>query len=159
MEKQAKKRSVYVSPKLYAEFQEIQRCLSRAGEAETSLTDALSVVVRDALKRKDKLVFHRAWTFDQVVYRLKRSNPALYKATLTKDSLKELVTLLEEKARETEAALEGDDGSIREPSTPRRRATRRSGAVVDQTSEALESNPLPVANPVAAAVLDSSSKS
>ena len=118
MEKQAKKRSLYVSPKLYAEFQEIQRCLSRSGEAETTLTDALTVVVRDALKRKDKLVFHRTWTFDQLVYRLKRASPTLYRAPLTKENLREIVAVLEERAKETEAALEGDDGSIREPTTP-----------------------------------------
>ncbi len=134
MEKQAKKRSLYISPKLFEQVEQLKKNLEEGNEREVSLTETLEAILRNSFKKQEKVMLVRTWTFDQVTYRLKRANPTLFRALLTKENLKALISALEAKAKETEAAIEGEEGSIHEPRAPRKRKSGRTTADIGSAS-------------------------
>lgn len=134
MEKQAKKRSLYISPKLFERVEQLKKNLEEGNEREVSLTETLEAILKNSFKKQEKVMLVRTWSFDQVTYRLKRANPTLFRALLTKENLKALIAILEAKAKETEAALEGEEGSIHEPRLPRKRKSNRAAADIGSTS-------------------------
>jgi len=125
MEKQAKKRSLYISPKLFEQVEQLKKNLEEGNERDVTLTETLEAILKNSFKKQEKVTLVRSWTFDQVVYRLKRSNLTLFQSPLTKDNLKALVAILETKAKETEMALEGEESSVGESRAPRRRKNKQ----------------------------------
>ena len=137
MEKQVKKRSLYISPKLFEQVEQLKKNLEEGNERDVTLTETLEAILKNSFKKQEKVTLVRSWTFDQVVYRLKRSNLALFQSPLTKDNLKALVGILETKAKETEMALEGEESSVSESRAPRRRKNKQASSEAAEPSAAV----------------------
>ena len=145
MEKQVKKRSLYVPESLYDFVLTVRTKLQNDGDSDVTLTDTLKVMLEEAVKNTDRLKVRRPWSFDQFAYRLKQTKPEIFRGLLTKDNLKTIVELLEAKAKETDAAMESITGSTE----PRRISRKRKK---NQTPNESQSNPdgEPVSSPTVA---------
>lgn len=112
MEKPAKKTSIHCAPNVADEFARIRAEFSADAKRELTMTEVLQAMLRISRKCRDQASFHESWSLDRLVSRLRVTDPDFVKRPFLADHSKAVISLIEEKTKETEAALAGESGGF-----------------------------------------------